>query len=121
MARLNKKHFEVFKKEIRKWVNIFGLKCWELRIEFEKLDDARAQCSTDVNNKIAVITLSSDWADDTYLIGNYYVKQSAFHEVMELFLADYHASACWRSASSEDLEEKRHSIIRTLENVLWDK
>jgi len=45
----------------------------------------------------------------------------AFHEVMELFLAKLKILALSRSATEQEIVEEIHSIIRTLENVVFKK
>ena len=118
--KTTKKDFELFKKECRKWIKIFSLLRW--RVEYEHSDrypDFRACCSSDLNNGLALISLTIDWKED--LVTKDRVKICAFHEVQELFLTRLASIAGTRFVTKAEVDEATHEIIRTLENVVYPK
>ena len=113
------KHFEVFKKEVLRWLEIFGLKDWDVSIEHKEVEeDSRAICVSQVGGQLATISLSTDWdikpTDDN-------LQVHAFHEVCELLLSHMDSLARERTILPRELEVARHSVIRVLENVLFPK
>jgi len=115
-------HFEMFKDEARKWIAIFGLLGW--MVEFDQIDlpGSHAECSTNYKGRIARLKLATKWGEEPTEAR---VRRSAFHEVCELLFAPL-----WSNATDEELGAtqreieivaSQHSIIRTLENVVWEK
>jgi len=116
--KTTKKHFELFKKEGRKWLREFGLLDWETFFDHEDID-ARAEFNANVEYRTVVFTLSAHWKN--VRISSWLIKKAAFHEVAELLLVDIRILAESRTMDSQDLNGKIHSVIRTLENVIFDK
>lgn len=114
------KHFEIFKAECEKWIEIFGLKGWSVRILHENIskETVTADCLYRITKRVCDIRLAKEWS---VKITDNNVKKDAFHEVCELFLGDLVALAEYRYATEAEIEEQTHAIIRTLENVLWDE
>lgn len=120
---LNKKHFEIFKHECTKWIKTFGLIDYE--IYFSNLADEknRGFCITNYLGKIGTINMSTEWdfgdvkLSDKQLIME--IRKVAFHEVVELLLAQFVHIAESRYCNEDEMEESRHRIIRTLENVIF--
>jgi hypothetical protein len=112
-------HFELFKSELKKWQDIFGLKGWQLHYSHEETDEgARAEILADPTSRIAVITLNTNWASD--VITDHMLKKTAFHEMMELVLGTLGTYAvCY--VNSTLVEEEMHRVISIMENVLFPK
>jgi len=115
------KHFAVFQKECRKWLDRFGLKGW--RVEFVhdegNIKDTRAWSQViNIEDRVALLALSPDWGDDKVTTRS--VRISAFHEVMELFLWRFEIPGTSRYVTAHEFTEERHAIIRTLENVFFE-
>ena len=119
--KITPEHFEIFKKECQKWIEIFGLKNWQINYVHKKLEKARARTSFNCVGGIATIFLNTNWDEDaTYYFDVNDIRKSAFHEVCELLLGRLNNMVEQRYAlHGEDAEEEVHRIIRILENVLW--
>jgi hypothetical protein len=114
-------HFEMFIDEAKKWIGIFGLVGWRVIFCHEDLD-SHAECWTKWNARIARLELSKSWAEDPK---EELIRRSAFHEVCELLFDPLlmQASNCNLGTDQREIEMERarHSIIRTLENAVWEK
>lgn len=116
------KQFNIFKAESRKWIDIFGLKGWRVDFFHRHLDDdRRGQIFVDIPGRCASIVLGMDWDEnDKPLDSN--VRRTAFHEVCELLLWRLADMAHTKIFTNRDsIREETHSIIRTLENVLFEE
>ena len=120
--KTTKKHFKLFKREVKKWIRIYGLKDWEIRIThgYEAIPNSRASISSDLTGRLARIGLSAEW-DEEWDLSDEELKLCAFHEVSELLICPLLINARARYISPEELEEAGHYIVRTLENVLLPK
>lgn len=114
-------YFEIFKDEARKWINLFGLKDWEIIFRFEETEDFdRAICGINWAGKICNLTLAR-WHSEERTEDE--IRKYAFHEVCELLLTEME-----RIALDEEIpyterkgltEAARHGVIRRLENSLF--
>jgi len=64
--------------------------------------------------------LSKDWTDALPL-NNKEIRRCAFHEVCELLLGNLRDIAGSRFILEREIDEQVHIIIRTLENVIFEK
>lgn len=116
--KTSKAHFEIFKKECEKWIEIFGLKGWRIEFYHESdMKDARASTSYDVINRTATLYLNIEWKGEN--ITNCLVKVSAFHEVCEVLLCNIRALANYRFSTKDEISEELHRVIRILENCVF--
>jgi hypothetical protein len=112
--KTSKKDFEQFKKEFMRWVEIFGLKDWEIFFKLEPVEGGFAQCSSSLTGRITRISLSPE-----YEAGERFDPvKSGKHEAIELLLAPLYNNAICRFVSEEELKEASHTIVRILEKVL---
>lgn len=115
------KHFQLFKKECRKWIARFGLLGWRFYFQHEDLPDGKqiAYCiyPEDLADRVFTLGLSVDLGDldETEMD----IRRSGFHEVMEAFLYRMNFLAKSRDTHPEEIEEENHNLIRTLENVVF--
>lgn len=113
-------HFEIFKQECEKWIEIFGLKDWKIEFRHEEhLDNTTASLWASSVDRLAVIYLDPDWKHQE--ITPEALDLSAFHEVCELLIAPLTICAKARYVSEDEIMEGGHYIVRTLENVLYPK
>jgi len=78
--------FEIFCKEAEKWIEIFGLKDWE--VKYNHLNgngQDYAVCSTSPEDRAAKIELYKVWPEPDVKKTENEIKQSAFHEVCHVF------------------------------------
>ena len=113
-----KKDFELFKKECRKWIDVFGMKGWQLYFYHEKIEDVYANCQVNLNAKMLTITLSSLWYKKPT---TYYIKLYAFHETCEGLLGRMNILSNYRHTTDSEITEASHEVIRILEKVIFEE
>lgn len=111
--------FKIFKAECEKWIKVWGLLDWGVDYRHEYLDGVRGQRASNLDGRLVTLSLGTDWEDT--LLNNYEVRKVAFHEVAELLLAETHTLGDKRFVSESRIESARHTIIRRLENVVFEK
>lgn len=116
-------HFDIFQKEALKWLDFFGLKGWDVHFSHRKLNGDRARIIFNGVGRVATIFLNTHWTEeDGILFTDKDIRKSAFHEVCELLLGRLNQMASQRfNLDALDIEEEIHQIIRTLENVVFEK
>ena len=121
MAKTTKKDFELFKSECQKWIDIFGLKDWEVRFEHGYISDTHfAQGEYDVVERWLTLKLDTEWPDDVK-ITPHEIKKSAFHETTETgLLGKIRCIATNRTFDQDELDEEIHRIIMILQSVFVD-
>lgn len=113
-------HFEIFKTECRKWVNILGLMGWEIFYSHKPVkESSRANASYHVMGRIATLNLEPVWKDSD-VSSDDEIRRIAFHEVCEVLMARIAIIGKDRYISESEIDEEVHNVIRTLENVLWE-
>ncbi len=116
--KTNKKHFQVFKKACVKWLDFFGLKDWSVHYGHKYDDENMASIVYNLTGKVATIYLTIDWDIEPTKRA---VERTAFHEVCELMLARLVICSRSRFITNDEIVEATHSIIRRLENTVFDK
>ncbi len=114
--------FEIFVKECKKWIEIYGLKGWSVYYFHEhndKIENSGASIRFgSLEGRVSSIFLEPDWQGNP--VTSYQLRKSAFHEISELlFSRIYYLAAARFLHSDEEIEEEIHNLIRILENVLW--
>lgn len=126
MQRTTKKHFEVFKKECKKWIDVFGLKGWYINYYHENWNEAEetgeAWCAWEVKPRCASLCLCTEW-DDSVPLTNKMIKRAAFHEVMHILLGRLFSFALTEDEKIPyDIKaEEVHSLIRIFENIFFER
>lgn len=121
ILKTTKRHFDLFVKECKKWIKIFGLFGWEFSYshnDYPNLNVA-AYCiwpdePAETNFTLGLCVTNDDVITDAY------IRKCAFHEVMEAFLYKMIYLARARYVHPEEIAEERHHIIRTLERVVFE-
>ena len=111
--------FELFQSECERWIEIYGLKHWDVFFRHEECEGRFAACGTILKARVATITLAKEWQKADYTPQE--IKRTAFHEVSELLMAPVNALANHRYVSEDEIEGEIHAVIRTLESVLFPK
>lgn len=112
------KDFEIFKKEAELWIKRLGLVDWS--IYFSHVGDcpnALASMMANIPNRGATINLSADWTGEGISVSQ--LRETAFHEVLELVLARLSYLGECRFLQDEEIPEERHNIIRRFENLFY--
>lgn len=125
--KTSKEDFELFKAECKKWVEFFGLKCWQISYlhlnscNEENFEDI-AWIEPNVETMSVIFFLNREWVDDKIFYCKEEVKLLAFHEVCELLLTKLDDLAGMRfNVTEERVRSTTHEIIYTLENSVYEK
>ena len=121
--KTTKKHFEIFKAECEKWIDIFGLKDYEFHFEHKAVGDENiAECCRNSTSRTARLSLCKVWPEYSMVaLTDYNVKTSAFEEVCHVLLYSLSSCAYSRHIMEHEIDEAEHGIIKTLQNVLYLK
>ena len=108
--------FEVFKAECEYWIRYFGL--IEYRIDFYHMGDGLGETNVNKNRSdmVASISLGTKWENTP--ISDYMIRQTAFHEVIELLTWEY-GDVVWNKTGQEYERTAAHRLIRRLENSVF--
>ena len=120
MQQLTENDFALFKAEAQKWIDLFGLKDWDVTFDFSHLENSSAECFVNWHAKCALITLGQFPRGE---VTQDDVRRSAFHEVCELLLSDMEFTALNEEIPHSErklmTEVARHAVIRRLENSVF--
>jgi len=119
-----KEHFEIFREEVTKWLDVFGLKRCGVSIlhtDEGKPGSEKVWLSIDRRSFVASICMAKAW---DYPIASPLtednIKIFAFRGVCELLFSPMDVALA--GARDGDLDEfyvARHAVIGVLENVIW--
>jgi len=115
---LTEQDYENFKDEFRYWTQRYSLNNWEFHFFFEddsEENPSRARLMTDHDARICLVTLCKVWEGEEPT--EIAIRQSAYHEVVELLLSNMNLLIRQRSVLEREVEEQVHVVIRTLENA----
>jgi len=113
---ITNKEFGEFEVHGKKYLNMFGLKSWDVVFKFVKLeDDTLAQCSWDAGNRCATLVLNTICPLDTD------IEKCALHEVLELLMSPLEDLAMSRNVLYADYDKEKHSVLRTFENIIGER
>ena len=108
--KTTEKHFEKFKKYVRKWVEVFGEKGWA--IEFELILSSRVKARVEYNSigRWADIKLSKIWVAKPT---NALLEEVAMEEVLHLTLSRLTSF----EQSDQEIEDE-HEVIKKILNAI---
>jgi len=123
MQKTTKKHFDSFVSESCKWIDIFGLKAYEVHFKHEDVGDGNiAMCNRNSVSRIAKLSLCKTWPVKSMVdLSDDNIKVAAFEEVCHIFFYTLSSCAYSRHIMEHEIDEAEHSIIRTLQSVLYPK
>ena len=118
MHKLSKKHFDIFVKSCKYWVNYFGLSDWEWNYFFESdKDNDRASVHYQYDPQIAAVYLYNEWVSEPT---PYQLKLSGFHEVVHVLLAPI--SELGEKYFTDAMTSKRnHIVTNRLVNTIFQE
>ena len=115
-----KRHYNLFCKEVRKYIDIFGLMGWEVNFLHKLyLYNAQAVCITDQQGRTCTMAIATEWI--ALKPTDFEIRKAAFHEVCELLLSRLNTFAKYRFVRESQIDEESHNLIRILERVLWQQ
>ena len=126
MSSITNEHFDLFVIYCKNWIHFFSIYDWEIGYQFRETDsdDAKASfCVSDIGNRVGTIVLYDDFGfdltDENYA---YVLSKVAFHEVVEVLMADVCYLAESRGLNETNrYDREHHRVVRLLENsVHWE-
>jgi len=119
----NSKHFTIFKKEARLWIDRLGLKDWTFYLEHRDSKDypgCLAWVTFYCETLVATVGLSKTWGEEQEIPSSFEVKRCAMHEVYHVLFARLTRLAESRYIHGIYLiNEEEHALIRRFENVFY--
>jgi len=119
--KTTKAHFEMFKKEFRKYVEFFGLKDFHYSFYHEPLEFSYAEVRSVSSGRRYEVYLNSEIPDEEFtsdIKPNDFIKHLAFHECCECLLCGVREMACNRKFDPEELDREVHGVINRLQNAI---
>ena len=112
---VTQEQFEEYVEHVGWFVTFFGLTDWRIEFRHEDYENSRGFCEFSLTARHANIGLTKkmDIPVTTELL-----RAVAFHETMELQLANMSMLALNRDATRDSWEEETHKVIRRLENCV---
>ena len=119
-TKTTSKDLDIFIDEVNRWIVFWGLSEWEIDIELKVLDGSYAQSDISIPAHQATISLNEEWPDDSK--SEDVIRDSAFHEVCEVFLGPLGqmAEGNW-CCNALVLEAERHMVIQRLRNCVYKR
>lgn len=118
---MEEKHpLKYFTERIYYWVDYFGLYNWDINVHEDNDGDGDSLAETyyNISNKRVDIYLIMDW-DDTEMT-KYNLNKTAFHETIEVMLAEIRDIAGKRDIRFGEIDSAIHSIIRILTAKIFE-
>ncbi len=114
----NNKHFNLFVKSCKYWLEQFGMSDWRVHYEHKNTpeNDSLSWVQFNTGSRVAMICLAKDWGTDKPT--DQMIKETAVHEVFELLLAKLSLAPFNRGVEAEEVEEEIHIIVRRWENYI---
>lgn len=119
--KLEQEHFDIFQRHANVLIDKLGLADWTISFAFEDLVDNLAECRVNRPARKAELALSLVWGLEPT---EYNLKDSAYHEVLELLLDDMEYILYVKSLDEDDragaIARARHAIIHRLLKILME-
>ena len=114
MMKITKKQYQLFIDKVHVFIEAFGLKSWDITFKFGGTDPGdMSDVVFHLGSRICTFSLSTT---SRTKLSDKRISKLAFHEVCELFLADFRIHM---NQSAEIVDQVIHEKIRVLENILY--
>jgi hypothetical protein len=119
MIKTTKKHFKLFKSEVIRLVNLFGLTDWKISFEHKDLEDDYVRLSWDYSGSVACFFLCTNWdREEAVPLTNEAIKKIALHEVCHLLVAPITSLGEARFVNEGEITDENERLARQLTNIL---
>lgn len=121
--KTTKKHFKLFKKECRYWLDKFDLGSWGIdysQTNSPEFPEVRGYITVLWKDRVATISLAIDWGEDKPTQKK--VAETSFHEACELLLWMVRVYGVTNASPSQidEVNSYNHATIRRLEKAIWE-
>ena len=112
--KITKKQYQLFIDKAHGFIEVFGLKDWDISFEFGGTDSGdQASVVFHLGNRVCTFNFSTTSRSK---LSDKKISKIAFHEVCELFFAEFRIHM---DRQPEITDQIIHAKIRTLENILY--
>lgn len=108
-------HWKYYQGQIQRWIDFWAVYDFRIYHHHQKMRGALASFNIDHSGKSIGIALGKTW---TCPVTKKLLSKCAFHEVTEIMLD---VMSRWMQGNRYDLEEAVHSVVRRMENIIFDK
>lgn len=117
--KTNKKHFNIFKSECEKWIEIFHLNGWGVSFIHQSHSQGTfATCYTSLTGMRSTIYLTDEWDDEIKKLTPEALKESAKHEIIHLLLSRLSDNGRARYIDENEYDEAEEELVRKLEKII---
>ena len=117
MAKVTKVHFELFKRECKKWIDGFELNNWEVHFSHVALKKGdKAALDWRIDGYVAWIELALEWGEGEVNEKN--IKYTAKHEVLHLLTGRLLAQGRSRYISAAEIDEAAEELVQKLCHII---
>jgi len=117
--KATKKHLELYKKEVLKWMTRFKIGGWDVNFDFDEENDGVANTTWNLEGRVCAFRIARDWEKDP--LTNKTIKETALHEVLHLILARIMSLSTARYMRKTELIEAQEEATNTLMNYILKK
>jgi hypothetical protein len=118
---LDSHHFAYFVGCCKALIKNIGVSDWDVSYHFFESDEETPRASMvvhDRTNRVASLQLYDRWDK---VPSEHHIWRTAFHEVMELLMADLGMLAFQRHFSPAEYDRESHRVIRIMENAWFEE
>ena len=108
-------HFEEYKAEVNRLVELLGLKDWQIQFTHTSFADCYAWINFSHADRIVVFGLATGIEERDVQAFN--ISKYARHEVLELLLADINTKLGNFGCKEKEISSLLHAVIRRLEKL----
>lgn len=118
MHKTTKEDFEIFRKEAKKYIDIFELNNWEVAFAITKKEGVMGSCEHSLQGYTATLFLCNKWEDEIKPCTPETIKETAKHEVIHLLLGRFSECGEARFVNRDELNEAEEELVRRLEFII---
>jgi hypothetical protein len=117
MRQTSKAKFNRFKKEFERWIEIFGLKGYQVYYYHEALDGSYAEIKVAEREKVVQVYYGLELSDSDHKAANK-PEEDAKHEAIHLLLHRIGWLGEQRWTASNEIHDEAEKLVVILEKVL---
>jgi len=114
----SKKNFEHFKKECKKWIDIFELNNWSVHYSTLKNTGSYGACFANISAYMVTLSFCEKWEDNVFKLTKENISHIALHEVLHLLLARVVEYGDSRYVTESELIEAGEELVNKLTHFL---
>ena len=116
MTHTSSEDWNLFQAEFNEWQKRLSLGDWEVEHAERKMASARAKAEWTLEAMAAKVTFSSDWTGA--ILNPYEITRTAFHECLELLLAELSGMAMSKF-NHDEVSRVTHAVIHRIEAAFF--